>query len=40
MRERIVSLIYLVGWLLVVIGAIGLALTGQWSSDSRKALVK
>jgi hypothetical protein len=38
MRKYVVSMIYLVGWLLVVIGAIGLALTGQWSSDSRRSM--
>ena len=38
MRKYVVSMIYLVGWLLMVVGAIGLVLTGQWPSDSRRSM--
>jgi len=38
MRERVVGLIYLVGWLLMVIGAIGLVLTGRWPDINRRSM--
>jgi hypothetical protein len=38
MRERMVSLIYLVGWLLMLAGAIGLVFTGRWPVNNRRSM--
>jgi hypothetical protein len=38
MRTRVVGMIYLVGWLLIVIGAIGLVLTGKWPINDRRSV--